>query len=60
MNESCQVIKEEEDDKPTEQQQHVEIVEQGKEVDDEDEDLAIVTVSKHSIGTQTKLKMRDL
>jgi hypothetical protein len=53
MQESCHIVKDEDD-----QAENEEIEE--KEVDDEDAELAIVTVSKNSVGTQTKLRMRDL
>lgn len=60
MHESCQVIKDDDEKAQTTSDQGDEekVIEQGK--DDEDEDLAVVTISKNSIGTQTKLRMRDL
>jgi hypothetical protein len=58
MQESCHVVKDDEE-KVVEHVTEEEGAE-GKEVDDEDAELAIVTVSKNTVGTQTKLRSRDL
>lgn len=65
MHESCQVVRDEEekvidaaDEETKDESEQVEEKVEG--IDDEDADLAIVTISRNSVGTQTKLRMRDL
>lgn len=59
MQESCHVVKDEEEKAIQVEEEKAES-EDGREKDDEDGDLAIVTVSKNSVGTQTKLRLRDM
>ncbi|KAI6176387.1 RB1-inducible coiled-coil protein 1 [Aphelenchoides bicaudatus] len=65
MHESCQVVRDEEekvidaaDEETKDESEQVEEKVEG--IDEEDADLAIVTISRNSVGTQTKLRMRDL